>query len=190
VRAREELMSRRTRLVLVVVGLAAVALVATSFAIAGGGNGKDKHGRETFSANLIGFNEVPSINTTGHAKVILVVDKDAQTITFKLDYADLSANPAAAHVHVGQFRVNGGVSYFFCGGGGKPACPAATSGSISGTVVPADIIGPTAQGFTAGSFDAVVDAMEAGVTYANMHTANFPGGEIRGQVGDRGDRDH
>ena len=184
-------MSRRTRIVLVVVGLAAIALVATSFAIAGGGNGRGNHGRETFSANLIGFNEVPAINTTGHAKVTLVVDKDAQTITFKLDYADLSGNPGAAHVHIGQFRVNGGVSYFFCGGGGKPACPAATSGSISGTVVPADIVGPTAQGFVVGdSFDAVVDAMEAGITYANMHTANFPAGEIRGQLDDRGDHDH
>src|SRR4051812_44911907 len=105
-------MSRRTRLVLVVVGLATIALVATSFAIAGGGNGRDKQGKDAFSANLIGFNEVPSINTTGHAKVVLMIDKDAKTITFQLDYADLSGNPAAAHVHVGQFRVNGGVSFF------------------------------------------------------------------------------
>src|SRR5262245_2064378 len=111
-------MSRRTRLVLVFVGFAAVALAATSFAVAGGGKNKDRHGgKGTFKASLIGLNEVPSINSTGHAKVTLAIDKTAQTITFQLDYADLSGNPAAAHVHIGQVGVNGGVSFFFCGGG-------------------------------------------------------------------------
>jgi hypothetical protein len=27
-----------------------------------------------------------------------------------------------AHIHVGQPDVNGGVTVFFCGGGGRPAC--------------------------------------------------------------------
>jgi hypothetical protein len=30
-------------------------------------------------------------------------------------------------------------------------------------------------------------AIRAGVTYANMHTAKFPGGEIRGQIRAHGD---
>jgi hypothetical protein len=34
----------------------------------------------------------------------------------------------------------------------------------------------------AGEFDEVIAAMRAGVTYANVHTAQFPGGEVRGQI--------
>ena len=104
------------------------------------------------------------------------------TITFKLDYADLTGPPGAAHIHVGQKGVNGGVSVFFCGGGGKPACPASNSGSVSGTITAADVVGPTAQGFAVGDITPVIAALRAGFTYANMHTAKFPAGEIRGQV--------
>jgi hypothetical protein len=43
-------------------------------------------------------------------------------------------------------------------------------------------IGPTAQGVTAGDFDALLRAIETGEAYANVHTANFPAGEIRGQI--------
>jgi len=54
--------------------------------------------------------------------------------------------------------------------------------NVSGTIVAADVIGPTGQGFTAGDFAALTTALRAGVTYANMHTQKFPGGEIRGQI--------
>jgi len=162
------------------VTIAAAALAATSLALAGG-----KHdGKDSLTANLVGFQEVPSVNTHGHAKLRLALADDK--LTFQLDYADLTGPPAAAHVHVGQRGVNGGVSFFFCGGGGKPACPATTSGSISGTIVPADVVGPTAQGFNAGELAPVLNAIRQGVTYANMHTAKFPGGEIRAQLADRG----
>ena len=71
---------------------------------------------------------------------------------------------------------------FFCGGGGKPACPASNSGSVSGTITAADVVGPTAQGFVAGDITPVIAALRAGFTYANMHTTKFPVGEIRGQI--------
>jgi hypothetical protein len=49
-------------------------------------------------------------------------------------------------------------------------------------------VGPTAQGINPGDLDSALEAVRAGLSYANMHTANFPGGEIRGQVrrGDAG----
>jgi CHRD domain len=85
-----------------------------------------------------------------------------------------------AHIHFGQKDVNGGVSAFLCGGGDKPPCP--MSGTVRGAIDPADIIGPSGQGIAPGEFDEVVAAMEAAVTYANVHTQMFPGGEIRGQI--------
>jgi hypothetical protein len=167
--------SRRLRYTGVVVLI--VSLAGASFALASGGH---KNKDSTFRAKLIGYNEVPLNNTPAHAKLALNVTDT--TITFKLDYADLTGPPQAAHIHVGQKLVNGGVSVFFCGGGGKPACPASTSGSVSGTITAADVVGPTAQGYAVGEIAPVITALRAGFTYANMHTTKFPGGEIRGQI--------
>jgi CHRD domain len=154
------------------------ALAGASIALAGAGQSKDDD--NGFSAHLIGFNEVPANNTAGHGDLTFTMT--STQITFRLVYADLSGPPAAAHIHVGQKNVNGGVSVFFCGGGGQPPCPATTSGTVTGTITAANVVGPTAQGFNVGDLAAVERAIKAGVTYANMHTAKFPAGEIRGQV--------
>jgi hypothetical protein len=164
---------------------AVFALAGGSIALAGGGKGKDDE--KGFSAHLIGYNEVPANNTAGHADLTFTMT--STQITFRLVYADLSGPPAAAHIHVGQKNVNGGVSVFFCGGGGQAACPATTSGTVTGTITAANVVGPTAQGFNPGDLAAVERAIKAGVTYANMHTAKFPGGEIRGQVRGGGGND-
>ena len=136
----------------------------------------------TLRAELRGLNEVPPTTSPGRATLRATLDEDAQTITFTLDYRDLTTNPSAAHIHFGQTKVNGGVMVFFCGGGGKPACPAATSGTVTGTIAAADVVGPAAQGVTAGDFADVARAISTGNSYANMHGANFPGGEVRGRV--------
>ncbi|HEU4731446.1 MAG TPA: CHRD domain-containing protein [Kofleriaceae bacterium] len=133
-------------------------------------------------ANLRGLNEVPPVASQGSATLRATFDQSAQTITFTIDYKNLSGPPAAAHTHFGPTKVNGGVMFFFCGGGGKPACPATPSGTITATVTPADVVGPTAQGITAGDFADVVRAIASGNSYANIHTAAFPGGEIRGRL--------
>lgn len=166
-----------TRLRIAAVAAFVVALAGASIALAGVGKDKDD---DSFSAHLVGFNEVPAINTAGHGDLTFTMT--SSEITFRLVYADLSGPPAAAHIHVGQKRVNGGVSVFFCGGGGQPACPAATSGTVTETITAANVVGPTAQGFNVGDLAAVERAIKAGVSYANMHTAKFPAGEIRGQV--------
>jgi hypothetical protein len=44
------------------------------------------------------------------------------------------------------------------------------------------VIGPTGQGIAAGQFEEFVEALRAGIAYANVHTTGFPGGEIRGQL--------
>jgi hypothetical protein len=53
---------------------------------------------------------------------------------------------------------------------------------ISGTITTANVVGPTTQGILAGDLTSALEAVGEGLSYANMHTANFPTGEIRGQV--------
>jgi hypothetical protein len=76
--------------------------------------------------------------------------------------------------------LNGGVIAFLCGGAGKPLCP--ESGSVSGTIIAADIIGPAEQGIAIGEFSEALRAFRTGSVYVNVHTQLFPNGEIRGQV--------
>jgi hypothetical protein len=137
---------------------------------------------------LTGYQETPGVSTSGSGTFAAEIDEDATTITFVLTYTDLTGDAAVAHIHFGNRFTAGGVSAFFCGGGGKPACPAGTSGTVSGVITPADIIGPVSQGITAGEFGELVRAVRAGLTYANVHTALFPSGEIRGQINDRDQR--
>ena len=114
---------------------------------------------------------------------------DDSSMEFELTYEDLEGTVTTqAHVHLGNKSDSGGVSYFLCGGGGRPACTP-TSGTFTGTVTAADIIGPTGQGIAPGEFAEVLRATRAGVTYANVHTNKHPGGEIRGQIRARGDDD-
>ena len=137
---------------------------------------------EGFKTQLDGFHEVPAISSTGSGTFTAVLSKDETTITYELSYTGLEGTiTTAAHIHLGQLDVNGGVSAFLCGGGGKPAC-SATSGTVTGTITAADVIGPTAQGIAAGELSDLVTALRAGVTYVNVHTEKHPGGEIRGQI--------
>ena len=53
---------------------------------------------------------------------------------------------------------------------------------MTGTVVAADVVGPAGQGIAPGQIDELMRAMRAGVTYADLHTTQYPGGEIRGQI--------
>ena len=43
-------------------------------------------------------------------------------------------------------------------------------------------MGPAAQGIAPGEFDELVDAIRAGVSYANVHSTTYPMGEIRAQL--------
>jgi len=149
---------------------------------------KDKDQNEG-RASLIGFQEVPAISTVAHGKLQLVIHE--ASITYELTFTGLTAAASAAHIHLGQRSVSGGVAAFLCGGGTKPACPAGTSdqATVTGTIVASDVIGPASQGMAPGQFAELVHAIRSGVTYANVHNAVFGAGEIRGQIR-TGDKDH
>jgi CHRD domain-containing protein len=145
--------------------------------------GVGAQGARTVRADLNGFQEDPSISTTGNGSFTAKIDDEAQVIEYELTYADLEGgNTLFAHIHIGSMDHNGGVSAFLCGGSTKPApCPN-VGGTVTGTIVPADVVGPATQGVEAGSWVELVRAIRAGHTYANVHTTRWPGGEIRGQI--------
>ncbi|MGH2475431.1 MAG: CHRD domain-containing protein [Candidatus Limnocylindrales bacterium] len=134
--------------------------------------------KNKFEASLNGYMEVPSISTTARGSFKL--DINGSTIDYRLTFRDLSTPTLFAHIHFARPDVNGSVAAFLCGGGGKPACPA--SGTVTGTIVAADVVGPAAQGIAAGEFAELVRAIRNGATYANVHSEMFPGGEIRGNI--------
>ena len=146
---------------------------------------------QEYDAELSGFFEIGPINnntgailTNGRGKLNLVVEKNAAE--YSLSYSGLTSNVTQAHIHFGKVHDAGGIFVFLCtnlgnGPAGTPACPPG-GGTVTGTITAASIIAVPAQNVTAGNFDVLLEALASDTAYANVHTTNFPGGEIRGQV--------
>ena len=163
-------------------GLIAAAGLLLAWSYATAGDSKEKK----FHARLEGAQETPAISTAATGTFDAKLNSAGDQLSYELEYSGLEGgNTLFAHVHIGQFDVAGGVMFFLCGGGGKPVCPNG-SATVTGTVTAADIIGPTGQGISPGQFDEALRAMRDGIAYANVHTATYPTGEIRGQVNHRG----
>ena len=138
-----------------------------------------------FKAQLSGYQEVPALSSPGAGRFVAKVRPEA--IEYTLSYEGLHSGVLFSHIHFGKRATNGSVIVFLCSNAASPpvptpACPA-TGGSVSGVLGPADVVGPAAQGIDPGEFDELVAAMRAGATYVNVHTNDFPPGELRGQIG-------
>ena len=164
--------------------LSILALAILSVAIAGIVAANDK---SRFKTTLTGYEETPSVSSGGSGEFTATVDEENQTIHYTLMFENLNSNVLFAHVHFGQRGVAGGVAAFLCGGGSKPA-PCVPGKTISGTITPADVIGPAGQGIAPGEWNELVAAIRAGVAYANVHSMTQPAGEIRGQINDNDQR--
>jgi len=146
----------------------------------------------TVNARLKGFQEVPSISTQAAGRFSAKIDEGGGSISYELSYDGLEGDVRQSHIHVGQRHVNGGISVFLCQTsfnpdptGLAPQCP--QSGTVRGVLQPANVFGPVAQGVAAMEFGKLLDAIRAGVAYANVHSSKFPAGEIRGQLRDHED---
>jgi hypothetical protein len=157
--------------------LAAMALlVATPFAQG------DRSPRHEFRANLRGPNEVPLTLSGARGSLRLTVSDDESSVHFVLQYEGLQTHVMFSHIHIGQPNVNGGVTVFFCGkADGSDPCPEG-AGTVEGDFTADDVIGLTSQQLHANDLAAVISAIRSGGTYANLHTMDSPGGEIRGQI--------
>jgi hypothetical protein len=179
-------MSRRIRIAFVAAFV--VALGAASFALASGRDHGDHHGdaKQSFGAVLIGGNETPlSIHTAAQGTLSLTINGD-NTMSYTLTYSNLTSAALFSHIHFGQQATSGGVVIFLCGGGGKPSCPAgntSTPATVSGNIAASDVLGLANQNVTAGDLAGIVKEIKTGFAYANVHSTNFPSGEIRGQIG-------
>ena len=141
-----------------------------------------------FNTRMVGFQETPSILTDGTGTFRASLDPGGSSISFTETFSNLSSDVTASHIHFGQPGVAGAVFVFFCGGGGKPACPPG-GGTLTGTITAADVLGVPAQGITAGSFGDLLSILRSGNAYVNVHTTGHPAGEIRGQLKAQGDDD-
>jgi CHRD domain-containing protein len=161
-----------------------LVLVALFASVAGVVLGNE---RSRVKATLSGYEETPStISTPASGSFVATIDEaaDPPTITYTLTISPLTGAVLFAHVHFGARGTSGGVAAFLCGGGTKPApCPQ-TGGTVTGTITPADVVGPTTQGIAPGEWAELVAAIRAGVAYANVHSTTWTGGEIRGQIND------
>ncbi|MFI7488028.1 CHRD domain-containing protein [Micromonospora echinaurantiaca] len=203
------MLNRRTRLWTVAVA-ASAAVAATALGTAAMGDGRDdsgdkreshdsrggswdwsdSRGKQVVRAKLSGYEEDPlTISTPGFGRFVAHIDERNKEIKYKLTYDELK-DVEQAHIHFGGRHQSGGVAAFLCsnlkdakGGAPKhvPACPKSPA-KVEGTIKRDDVVGPAAQGIEPGEFDELVDAIEAGVTYVNVHTKKYPNGEIRGQI--------
>jgi hypothetical protein len=116
---------------------------------------------EAYTANLQSAQEVPATasSASGYARVML--DEAAGTIAWKVVFSGLSSTQTASHIHgpaaIGA-NVGVAINFGFVGG---------TSGTITGT----SAITPTQ-----------IAQLRSNLMYVNVHSTNFPGGEIRGQL--------
>ena len=150
----------------------------------------------TFRARLRGINETPGpVATQATGSFHATLSPDGTTLSYTVTYNNLNAQVLFSHIHFGLPKETGGIMVFLCGpaagntGGppagfpNPPACPDTLSGTVSGTVTAANVIGPNSQGITPGAdFAKVVQAMREGAAYANVHSTRSPGGEIRGPI--------
>lgn len=146
--------------------------------------------RRSLSADLDGYQEIPlTLSTQGSGELRVRFSRDSNSFEYKLSYEDLEGAVTQAHIHLGRPGAAGGISVWLCGTAASPGpantptCPGPTEGEVSRTVTPTDVVGPAGQGIAPGEFDELVKAMREGATYANVHTALFPAGEIRGAIG-------
>lgn len=111
-----------------------------------------------FSAALSGSAEVPPNTSPATGTLDATLDKASRELSWKATYIGLTGPATMAHFH-------------------GPAMP----GANAGVVVPFKTAVSPLEGKATLTPEQVTDLM-AGKWYVNIHTAQHPGGEIRGQM--------
>jgi hypothetical protein len=125
-----------------------------------------------YAASLSSANEpsllVPS-SAFGFATVVL--DDVLNTLDVEVSFSGLTSNAAASHIHCcAPLGTNAAVRVAFGN------FPAVTTGDYHPALF---TLGSTVGGLPLADF---LSGLNSGLAYVNIHTANNPGGEIRGQL--------
>ena len=138
----------------------------------------------TYTATLSSANELPNAsgakpNTAATGTWTGVLNPATNVMTWTLTFSGLSANSTGAHIHAqAATTANANVVLNFATFAGGNFVTGATSGTYTGTV---NMSSAVVTGLTI-SGDSLRKAMDAGMSYVNVHSTNWTGGEIRGQV--------
>ena len=135
--------------------------------------------KRTFVAPLTGDEEVPPVETSARGQAVFQLSLDGSQLSYRLIVANLE-NVNMAHIHLAPVGQNGPVVAWLYPEGPPPVqIDGRFSGVLAlGTITAADLVGPL-EGQT---LDDLMDAIRDGDTYVNVHTSQFPAGEIRGQI--------
>jgi hypothetical protein len=162
------------------VTLATIAIIVALGSITANGFINSALGQQSFSAELSGGDEVPPVDT--NATGIANFQDNVQTVNYQLSVSDL-VNVTQAHIHRGEEGENGKIVVTLYNTT-MPTGP--MSGLLSqGNITAANLVGPLAgQQLTD-----LTSIMDNGTAYVNVHTKDFPDGEIRGQIAAEGEAD-
>ena len=127
-------------------------------------------GSDTYIALLSGAREVPAVQTT--ASGMATFNRVGAKVTYTVSASGFTTPLAVGHVHIGAAGVIGPVIV--------PFTILAQSGTVANGTI--DLSAPITQGNITISGDSLRTLFETGMAYVNLHTAAYPGGEIRGQI--------
>jgi CHRD domain-containing protein len=132
-------------------------------------------GKEVFIANLNTSEEVPARPTGANGTAQIVVE--GNQITYAIEVDDITSI-TFSHIHTAAPGVNGPVRLFlYPPRAGDPA-PLVTVTDKT-ILVEATVDSSLVTGI---SYDELLNAMRSGNAYVNVHTSQFPSGEMRGVI--------
>ncbi|MBA3749725.1 MAG: CHRD domain-containing protein [Nitrosopumilus sp.] len=122
-------------------------------------------------ANLSGQEEVPPVNSTATGVAEFTPSND--TVGYIVS-ADNIQNVTAGHIHSGTQGENGPIIVTLF-----KFDTAESNASLDNSTITADKLEGDMKGK---QISDLVDAMNSGNTYVNIHTSQNPNGEVRGQI--------
>ena len=132
-----------------------------------------------YKTHLSGDNEVPPVATQAQGQAKFQLSRDGQSLHYRLNVADIE-DVTMAHIHMAPAGTNGPIVAWLYPASPPPVLIEGRSDGVlaAGVLTAADLAGPLAGQ----TLQDLVDAINAGNAYVNVHTTQNPGGEIRGQI--------
>jgi hypothetical protein len=131
---------------------------------------------QTLAANLNGGEETPILNTGAVGTAEVIVDAASQEVTVTLRVFNIPTPTTAGHIHIGPAGIAGPVVINF------PEALVGRTGDFAMTfrAGPNQFVARPAIGIN--TMQDAIQAIVNGNSYVNIHTQQFPAGEIRGQL--------